>query len=258
MRQERQIDLSLVVPAYKQERHIIKCLMILEEVLKGMNLNYEIICVVDGFVDRTYEKAKLLESSKIKIIGYKLNHGKGYAVRLGMTTARGNIIGYVDCGDLDYSMIPMLLEHFRWYKADAIIASKRHPVSQIYYPWQRKILSWGYQMGVKLLFGLNVRDTQVGLKLFRKDLINAVLPRLLVKQFAFDIELLSVANYLGFTKIYEAPVKLSMKFLHASSIFNTGFIKTAFSMAWDSAAVFYRLRILHYYDDVNKNNWIKQ
>ena len=94
------------------------------------------------------------------------------------------------------------------------------------------------------------------MKLYRKELIKAVLPRLLVKKFAFDIEILAVAHCLGFTKIYEAPVKLSMKFLHTSSIFNTGFIKTAFNMAWDSAAVFYRLKILHYYDDSNRKNWL--
>ena len=249
--------ISIVVPAYKQEKTIINNLQQLEEVLKTLNKPYEIICVVDGYLDKTLEKAKSVPSKNIKVIGYPNNSGKGYAVRYGMSHAKGNIIGFVDSGELDYGMFPMMLEHFRWYKADAIIASKRHPVSQVTYPWQRKILSWGYQIGVKLLFGLDVRDTQVGMKLYRKELIKAVLPRLLVKKFAFDIEILAVAYYLGFTKIYEAPVKLTMKFLHTSSIFNAGFFKTAFNMAWDSAAVFYRLHILHYYDDANKASWLK-
>ncbi len=248
--------ISIIVPAYKQEKTIIKTLHRLETVLKSLNKPYEIICVVDGFLDKTFEKTKSISTNNIKVIGYPNNSGKGFAVRYGMAHSTGRIIGFVDSGELDYGMIPMMLEHFNWYKADAIIASKRHPVSQVTYPWQRKILSWGYQIGVKLLFGLNVRDTQVGMKLYRKELIKAVLPRLLVKKFAFDIEILAVAHCLGFTKIYEAPVKLSMKFLHTSSIFNTGFIKTAFNMAWDSAAVFYRLKILHYYDDSNRKNWL--
>ena len=242
------VQLSIVVPAYKQEKQIVKNLQDLDGVLKGMGVSYEIICVVDGFLDKTFEKAKLIVSKNIKVIGYPNNSGKGFAVRYGMSHASGSIIGFVDSGELDYGMIPMMLEHFKWYKADVIIASKRHPVSQVYYPWQRKILSFGYQMGVKLLFGLNVRDTQVGMKLYKKALIKAVLPRLLVKKFAFDIEILAVAHHLGFTKIFEAPVKLSMKFLHTSSIFNTGFIKTAFNMAWDTLAVFYRLKIMHFYD----------
>ena len=242
------VQLSIVVPAYKQEKQIVKNLQDLDGVLKGMGVSYEIICVVDGFLDKTFEKAKSIVSKNIKVIGYPNNSGKGFAVRYGMSHASGSIIGFVDSGELDYGMIPMMLEHFKWYKADVIIASKRHPVSQVYYPWQRKILSFGYQMGVKLLFGLNVRDTQVGMKLYKKALIKAVLPRLLVKKFAFDIEILAVAHHLGFTKIFEAPVKLSMKFLHTSSIFNTGFIKTAFNMAWDTLAVFYRLKIIHFYD----------
>lgn len=242
------VQLSIVVPTYKQEKQIVKNLQDLDGVLKGMGVSYEIICVVDGFLDKTFEKAKSIVSKNIKVIGYPNNSGKGFAVRYGMSHASGSIIGFVDSGELDYGMIPMMLEHFKWYKADVIIASKRHPVSQVYYPWQRKILSFGYQMGVKLLFGLNVRDTQVGMKLYKKALIKAVLPRLLVKKFAFDIEILAVAHHLGFTKIFEAPVKLSMKFLHTSSIFNTGFIKTAFNMAWDTLAVFYRLKIMHFYD----------
>ncbi len=252
MRQDKPINLSIVMPVFKQEKYIVANLRALESELKKLNITYEIICVVDGFEDRTFEKAKTLKSKNVKIIGYRLNHGKGYAVRLGMTTARGNIIGYVDCGDLDYTMIPMLLEHFRWYGADAMIASKRHPVSQLVYPWQRRLLSLGYQLGVKVLFGLNVRDTQVGMKLFSKRLVKKVLPLLVIKEFAFDIEILAVAHHLGFKKIFEAPVKLKLDFSNNSTIISAGFLKTAFKMAWDTVAVFYRLRILHYYDDKNK------
>ena len=59
-------------------------------------------------------------------------------MRYGLFHAKGDTIGFVDSGELDYGMIPMMLEHFKWYGADAIIASKRHPVSQVTYPWQRK------------------------------------------------------------------------------------------------------------------------
>jgi hypothetical protein len=87
--------------------------------------------------------------------------------------------------------------------------------------------------------------------------LEKTLPRLLVKAFAFDVEILAVANYLGFKRLYEAPIDLKMKFKGSlSTIASKGFIKTSWSMLWDTAAVFYRLRILHYYDDKNKNNWI--
>ena len=85
--------------------------------------------------------------------------------------------------------------------------------------------------------------------------MEAVLPRVLVKEFAFDIELLAVSYHLGFKRIFEAPVELNMK-LVGSTLVSKGFIKTVLLMLKDTAAVFYRLRILHYYDTKNRKNWI--
>ncbi|HJX46002.1 MAG TPA: hypothetical protein VJ399_02450, partial [Patescibacteria group bacterium] len=79
------------------------------------------------------------------------------------------------------------------------------------------------------------------------------------KTFAFDVEILSVAYYLGYKRIFEAPIEMRMQFEGGvSTIASRGFINTAWRMLWDTAAVFYRLKIRHYYDDGNKNNWITQ
>ena len=110
-------------------------------------------------------------------------------------------------------------------------------------------------MLVRILFGLNIKDTQVGLKFFRRAVLEKTLPRLLVKAFAFDIEMLAVANYLGFKKIYEAPVEIKMQFGGASSVTSKGFFKTLLHMLRDTLAVFYRLRILRYYSDKNQRKW---
>jgi glycosyltransferase involved in cell wall biosynthesis len=258
---ENRIKISVVVPAYKAESFIEKTLLKIKNVLDQIRYDYEIICVVDGKVDKTYDKVKKLTKNfpgKIRVVGYQRNMGKGHAVRFGMARAKGDIVGFVDAGlELEPNGISMLLEHFEWYKADIIVGSKRHPASKVYYPWQRKIISFGYQMIVRVLFDLKIRDTQVGMKFFRREVLEKVLPRVLIKAYAFDIELLSVANYLGFTRIYEAPVELKMKFAGGiSTIASKGFIKTSWSMFWDTAAVFYRLKILHYYDYKNRRNWI--
>lgn len=251
--------ISVVIPAYKAEKIIAKTLLRVKDTLDAIRYPYEIICVDDGSPDKTFKKAlrfSNLYPNKIKAFGYKNNKGKGNAVRYGMARARGDIIGFVDVGvELNPNGISMLLEHFEWYGADIIVGSKRHPASKVYYPWQRKILSFGYQMGVKILFGLNIKDTQVGMKFFRKDVIDKILPRLLVKAFAFDIEMLSVANSLGYKRIFEAPIELKMDF-GASTIASKGFIKTSWLTLVDTLAVFYRLRILHFYDYSNRKNWI--
>lgn len=251
--QKRQL-LSLIIPVYKQEKTIAKNLRSILGELELLAQPFELVVVIDGEVDQSWQEAEKVKSPHLFVTGYKTNHGKGYAVRFGIAKSHGDIIGFIDAGgDIKEEGLSMMLEHFRWYNADIIVGSKRHPVSKVNYPYDRKILSWGYQMIIKLLFGLTIRDSQVGMKLFRREVLEDVLPRLLVKQFAFDIEILAVANHLGYTRIFEAPVELD--FIGVSSITNTNFLTVAYKTLWDTLAVFYRLRILHYYDTKNMRRW---
>lgn len=243
--------ISIVVPTYKQAHTIQRDLRMIDKSLSSLGFPYEIIVVVDGIVDKTYEKVKKMKSKTLRVIAYKDNQGKGHAVRTGMLEAKGDVIGFIDAGmDIDPDGLAMLLNHMVWYDADIIVGSKLHPVSQVKYPFVRKVLSWGYRTIIRFLFGLKVRDTQVGLKLFKKKVIEDVFPRLLVKRFAFDIEILAVAHSRGFKRIFEAPVKLN--FNNMSTITNTTFWKVIFYMLIDTLAVFYRLRILHYYNKPHK------
>lgn len=246
--------LSLIIPVYRQEKTIRKQLQNIIAELELLSTPYEVIVVVDGLEDRSFEEAKKVKSNKLFIVGYKTNHGKGYAVRYGMGKSKGDVIGFLDAGgDLSELGLSMMLEHYKWYNADIIVGSKRHPVSIVAYPFARKVLSWGYQQFVRLLFGLNIRDTQVGMKLYRREVLEDVLPRLVVKQFAFDIEILAVGYHLGYRRIFEAPVELD--FAGASSITSFSVWKIISSMLWDTLAVYYRLHILHYYDNLNKRKW---
>ncbi len=251
--------ISVIVPSYKQEQTILQNLKRIKLVLDQLRYPTELICVVDGTnVDQTFEKAlKFAKLQKnVKVVGYEHNKGKGYAVRFGMAESKGDIIAFIDAGtDLDPNGLSMLLEHFEWYKADIVIGSKRHPASKVNYPWQRKILSFGYQILVRLLFGLTVKDTQVGMKFYRREVLEKVLPRLLVKAFAFDIEILAVANYLGYKRIFEAPVEIKLDFGGTSTVTSRKFIRTVLLMVQDTLAVFYRLRITKYYSDKNQRKW---
>lgn len=245
--------LSVIVPAYKQAKTIKKDLKNIEKTLqKGLkNINFEIICVVDGILDKTFAEASKLKSKKIKVYGYENNKGKGYAVRFGMYRAKGDLISFLDAGmDISPRGIMMLMAHMEWYGADIIVGSKRHPVSQVNYPFLRHILSIGYHLIVKLLFGLPLTDTQSGIKIFKRKVLEKVLPRLLVKRYAMDIEMLAVANHLGFKRIFEAPIEVKFDKRTSSVKWST-----SLKMAWDSMAVFYRLRMLHFYDDQKKHLW---
>ena len=246
--------LSVIVPAYKQEKTIKKDLeSIIKTLSEGLiNTDFEVICVVDGKMDNTYEEARKIKSEKLKVFEYDNNQGKGHAVRFGMKEAKGDLISFLDAGmDISPKGIMMLMAHMDWYNADIVVGSKRHPVSQVNYPFLRKILSIGYQFGVKILFNLPLTDTQSGIKIFKREVVEKILPRLLVKTYAMDIEMLAVARYLGFKRIYEGPIEV--KFIESNSAVNWG---TSFRVLWDTLTVFYRLKILRYYDDENRKNWI--
>lgn len=247
--------ISLIIPAYKQEKTIIKDLLLVKKVMDVVSKSYEVIVVVDGqLIDKTMDNAQKVKSKNIIITGYKHNHGKGYAVRFGMAKAKGDIIVFLDAGmDINPNGISSFLKNFYDNRADIVIGSKLHKDSHVNYPWQRTILSFGYRTLVKIFFGLSIKDTQVGFKLFRRKVLEDVLPRLLVKQYAFDIEILAVAHYLGYKRIYESPIDLN--FNGKSSITSKSFWKIIYFMLWDTTAVFYRLKILHYYDSYNKRKW---
>jgi len=100
----------------------------------------------------------------------------------------------------------------------------------------------GRQGGVELLFQLPLRDTQTGLKLFRREVLKKVFPKVLVKRYAFDLELLVLAHHCGFS-IAESPVIVEYrgKFGHIG-------LRSVFNIWWDTMAIFYRLHLKMHYD----------
>jgi glycosyltransferase involved in cell wall biosynthesis len=232
-----------VIPAYRQEKTIKKDLETIDKTLSAglpSDCDYEIICVVDGSLDNTEKEAKKVKPSKVTVISYPENRGKGYAVRAGMKKAHGNLISFLDAGmDISPKGIMMLMAHMEWYNADIIVGSKRHPVSRVNYPLKRKIFSTGYHYLVRILFGLPLTDTQSGIKIFRRAVVEKILPKLTIDRYAMDIEMLAIAKQMGFKRIYEAPIEVTFDK-------RTSRIKwsTSLRMFWDTLVVFWRVRIL--------------
>jgi glycosyltransferase involved in cell wall biosynthesis len=244
--------LSVIIPVYNCKT-IFRDLSTLRQYLDEINQSYEIICVVDGKKnkdDHTFELAKKIIDKNINVYSYPENKGKGYAIRYGMARARGGIIAFIDAGsDLSPKGIGLALEQMKRHNADIIIGSKCHPQSKVIYPWQRRVLSFFVQKATHIFFGLNVSDTQTGLKVFKREVLVKVLPRLLVKRWAFDLEILSVASRLGFKRIFESPVEIKYNF---SSNVDFDAIK---NFATDYLAIIYRIYFLHYYDDKYEDRW---
>lgn len=246
--------LSIIIPVYRQEKTIRRNLSAVLSELDLFRMPYEVIVVVDGYDDKSKEEAEKVKHPNVSIVGYPDNHGKGYAVRYGMARAKGDVIGFIDAGgEIRESGIQMLIEHMYWYNADIIVGSKRHPASKVVYPLGRKLFSFGYQLLVRLLFGLTVKDTQTGLKLYRRVVLEDVLPRISNDHFSFDIEILAVAFHLGYKRIYESPIELD--FAKMTSTIHSNLLPVVWVMLKDTFYIFYRLRILHYYDTLNGHKW---
>ncbi len=238
--------LTVVVPVYNGGEEIVANVeTIRTAIANGLpGEEIEVIVVSDGSIDGTPERLLAARGDAgIRVIHYDRNLGKGYAVKAGALASHGSWIAVVDADlDLDPAAIPGYLALAREQELDFAIGSKRHPESVVHYPRSRRAASWGYQQLNRLLFGLDVRDTQVGLKVFSRRVAEDVFPLLLVKQFAFDLELLAVASALGYRRVRELPVRLEYRFT------GSGVRSRAVTRAlWDTAAVFYRLRILRTY-----------
>jgi glycosyltransferase involved in cell wall biosynthesis len=237
------VELSVIVPAYREGRRIHKNLKRLVEELDKLNVPYEVIVVSDGNTDETVSEVKRFGSPAVKVFHYPMNVGKGFALSFGVGQSTGSLVTFIDADmELDPANIKGFVDLMRESDCDAVIGSKRHPESKVAYPRFRRIQSAIYQMLVRTLFNLDIRDTQTGLKLFRRQVLAQAVPLLAIKRFAFDLELLVVARFLGYHKVCEAPIALDYQFESTVSL------GSAWNVLWDTAAIFYRLRILRYYE----------
>jgi glycosyltransferase involved in cell wall biosynthesis len=238
--------LTVVVPVYNGGADVVENVVTIRRaVAEGLpGEEVEVIVVSDGSIDGSGER--LLEArgdTGVRVIHYDRNLGKGYAVKAGGLASQGEWVALIDADlDLDPRAIPSYLHVARREGLDIVIGSKRHPDSVVHYPRSRRLASWLYQRLNRLLFRLDVRDTQVGLKVFSRRIVDEVFPLVLVKRFAFDLEVLAVARALGLDRIQEMPVRLNYRFA-GSGVRSLAVL----GALWDTLAIYYRLHLLRTY-----------
>ena len=241
--------LSIIMPLYRLAAETEANLGAVADLFEKHALRVELVPVDDGSGDGTDESIRRFESC---LSGYRhvvarpvvcrRNGGKGAALRAGFEASTGRYVMLLD-GDLDVNprQTPYFFEAMVRNGADIVVGSKRHPRSVVQYPWHRRLASVAYYALVRLFVGLPVTDTQTGMKLFKREVLGPALARMLVKTYAFDLELLAIAHSRG-AKIAEAPVRIRF-----GTKFGALRASTVRQMATDSLAVFYRLRVLRYY-----------
>ena len=235
--------ISIVTPYYNPGINFEAAIREMVDVLDSIGVSYELIAVSDGSSDSSTEVITKIGISTIKDVYHLRRQGKGSALRTGLALGRGRYLGFIDAdGDIDPKALRAFVGTVALYDPDIVLGSKRHPMSEVVYPPIRRLYSTVYQLLIKALFGLSVRDTQTGIKLCRREVIEEVLPRMVEKRFAFDLELFVVARRLGYDKFFEAPVVIRER------ITSTINWRSVVYTLVDTLAIFYRERVLHFYD----------
>ncbi len=232
------LELSVVVPFYNPGAALRPTIERMVSLLRQAEVTFEVIAVSDGSTDGS-ELTLDGVGDEVRVIVAPVNRGKGAALHLGFAQATGQYVAMIDAdGDIDPTHLVEYLEEARNGGHDVVYASKRHARSQSASSAFRKLISYGFITLVTLLFALDVKDTQTGCKLFRREALARVLPRLREHRFAFDLEFFVAARAAGIRRLHAAPVRLEER-LAGSTVSRSAVVRTLV----DSLVVLGRLHL---------------
>jgi len=211
-----QVEYSIVVPSYNEERRLPRMLRPTIEYLEKMKYKYEIIVVSDASKDKTTEVALGFSTFNgknidLKVLEYTHNQGKGGAVRTGVMTSFGDAILMVDAdGASDINEFEKLAKKLKEIEIDghALVAGSRALVdeeSNAERTFVRLVLSKVSNFIVQNICGVKLKDTQCGFKLFTKASAKSMFRTLHIRRWAFDVELFVIANEKGVPYV-EIPI----------------------------------------------------
>jgi len=209
--QNQKIYLSVIIPAYNEEKRLPKTLREINNYLKKQTYTSEIIVVSDGSNDKTVEVSRSMkpEINNLKVLEFKERLGKGFGVKEGIFEAKGEYRVFTDADNS--TSIDQVEKMWPEFEAghDIVIGSRdmKESVLAVPQPWIRKIvLGGGFKLVRKIIIGLwTIKDTQCGFKGFKQKAAEDIFSRITIRHFGFDPEVLVIAKKLGY-KIKEIPI----------------------------------------------------
>ncbi|MEI7792198.1 MAG: dolichyl-phosphate beta-glucosyltransferase [Candidatus Berkelbacteria bacterium] len=205
---DKEIYLSIVIPAYNEEKRIHKILDSIIKYQKSCKFEVETVIAIDASPDDTLKVAESYQDkiSNLVILDGKVNRGKGGAVQEGFKVAKGKYIIFADADNsTPIEQVDKLLEYVD--KSDVVIGSRYCKGGKLVVPQSfiRRAGGRGLNMLIQALAVPGIRDTQCGFKLFRAEASSEIFKRLTIFNFSFDIELLAIALNLGY-KVKEVGI----------------------------------------------------
>lgn len=200
-------DVSIIIPAYNEAQRIPQTLVKILSFVKNADWTWEVLVADDGSRDGTAELVER-DFAECRVIRAECNQGKGAAVRRGMLAACGGLRLFSDA-DLSTPIEELtgMIQTLEDGQADIVVASRALPESRLIVrqPWWREASGRLFNRIVQPISGLPLHDTQCGFKLFRAEAAEFLFARQQSTGWAFDVELLMLAQYYGM-KIVEHPV----------------------------------------------------
>lgn len=203
------MHLSIIIPAYNEEKRLGETLESVDAYLSGQHYDYEILVVNDGSKDKTAEVVRELEPKikGLKLVDNRVNHGKGWVVRQGMLEAKGDYRLFMDADNS--TTVDQVGGFFKYFSEgyDIVIGSRRIKGANIKVRQNllRDFLGGVFRFIVHAIVPLGVTDSQAGFKIFSRKAAEAIFPKQTIFRWAFDVEVLSIAKNFGF-KVKEAPI----------------------------------------------------
>lgn len=212
MGQTSSSSVSIVVPAYNEERRLPQSIRDIRAFFNRFGSSVEVLIVIEKSTDKTVEKATEAAGGDplIRIIANDVQRGKGFAVKTGMLQAKGDIVFFMDA-DLS-TPLTEVINFLGVFASDpdtaVLIGSRAEAKSQVIkkQSWFRRNLGRGFNRFVQIFGVRGIKDTQCGFKAFRKVAVQPVFSRQKYNGFSFDVEILILAQELGYA-IKTVPVK---------------------------------------------------
>lgn len=203
------IDISVVIPAYNEEKRIRKTVELVFDYFRSRNYRFEVVVVNDGSTDTTGRLVSEITGiyENLRLINCSTNRGKGRAVYEGMTASLGRLRLFMDAdGSTSIEELDEMLPYFdRGF--DIVFGSRgvKGTVITAHQPVIRETLGRYFNLYVRIITGLPFRDTQAGFKIFSAESCVSVFPYQTIWDWVFDVELLVIADSHGF-RIHEHPI----------------------------------------------------
>ncbi|HJY98698.1 MAG TPA: dolichyl-phosphate beta-glucosyltransferase [Patescibacteria group bacterium] len=204
----KNIHLTVLIPCYNEAKVIKENLTEISEFLSSKNYEWELLVVDDGSRDNSVKKVLELKNPKIKLVSYKINRGKGGALKEGIAKSSGRYIIFMDADlSVPVETIDAVLDKLEEGKSDVVIGTRKIKSAKVlvHQPWLRENLGKGFTFITRIITGVKISDFTCGFKGFSGVSAKKIFSNSLLTRWAYDAEILYLAKKFGY-KIFEVPV----------------------------------------------------